>query len=115
MLALGSVSKARGMLAPSADLSDERQEPSCSTLDHLVELFAQMGVGLDRYPHVGDLSGCIADALEMHRLLINNSNGDPNYSCAILTSNTRPALDLRTLKAKLRDHLEREKVTSAVV
>ena len=32
------------MLAPSADLSDERQEPSCSTLDHLVELIAQMGV-----------------------------------------------------------------------
>lgn len=74
-----------------------------------------LAIGLDRYPHLGDLSGCIADALEMHRLLLNNSNGDPNYSCAILTSNTRPALDLRTLKAKLRDHLEREKVTSAVV
>ena len=74
-----------------------------------------LSIGLDHYPHLGNLSGCVADAKAMRELLLYSHGHAPNYSCGLITSEDKPGFDLRTLRATLKDHLSRERVTSAVV
>jgi Caspase domain len=43
-------------------------------------------VGIDDYPHVPPLNGCVADANEMARVLSTNWDGSPNFACQLLTN-----------------------------
>lgn len=43
-------------------------------------------VGIDDYPHVAPLSGCVADANSIARALETHWDGSPNFACQILTN-----------------------------
>ena len=43
-------------------------------------------VGIDNYPSC-PLSGCVNDATEMKSVLERNSDGSPNFSVELMTSN----------------------------
>ena len=43
-------------------------------------------VGIDNYPSC-PLSGCVNDATEMKSVLERNSDGSPNFSVKLMTSN----------------------------
>jgi hypothetical protein len=56
-------------------------------------------VGIDDYPNA-PLSGCVADAHEMRRLLARNADGSLNYDVRLLTSDTT-VVDRRALRQQL--------------
>lgn len=43
-------------------------------------------VGIDHYQHLGSLTGCVADAIAMQKLLETNEDGSSNYDCRLLIS-----------------------------
>lgn len=43
-------------------------------------------VGIDSYNNLRNLTGCVADAAELHGLLERNEDGSPNYVCRLITS-----------------------------
>ena len=43
-------------------------------------------VGIDEYPTVGSLTGCVADATGLRALLARHADGDPNWRTELLTS-----------------------------
>jgi hypothetical protein len=45
-------------------------------------------VGIDDYPTVGDLSGCVADATALEEILSRNSDGSRNWHTSSVTSDT---------------------------
>lgn len=73
-----------------------------------------LAIGLNDYTHFESLSGCVADANEMHRLLSRHANEDVNYSCQLITSEKYPSFALRDLRRHAIDLFTREDVDSAV-
>jgi len=60
-------------------------------------------VGIDDYPHVAPLSGCVADAKEMTRVLSTHWNGSPNFSCRLLTNPGGEPVTRAVLKRKWKE------------
>jgi Caspase domain len=62
-------------------------------------------VGINHYPYVGDLHGCVNDAHEVKNLLATNSDGSVNFDTVLMTaSSAKEAIDrdrLRELVQKL--------------
>ncbi|MDO0934529.1 caspase family protein [Streptomyces sp. DG2A-72] len=48
-------------------------------------------VGIDEYPTVGSLTGCVADATALAELLSRHANGDRNWDTQLLTSEGGPS------------------------
>jgi len=57
-------------------------------------------VGIDSYDHMTPLTGCVADALAMCKLLECHDDGSPNYECRVLTSADGPPVTRQCLRAK---------------
>lgn len=60
-------------------------------------------VGINEYNHLGpggQLQGAVSDAERVAALLTHHSNGDPNFSCVVLTSDAAPVT-----RRKLREAL----------
>jgi hypothetical protein len=60
-------------------------------------------VGINHYPHVGDLYGCVNDAYNVKSVLERNGDGTINFGCKIMTaSSDRDQID----RGKLKDNVE---------
>lgn len=59
-------------------------------------------VGINYYPHGGDLFGCVNDAYNVKGILERNGDGSINFDCKLLTASTR------------RDSIERGELKDAV-
>jgi hypothetical protein len=57
-------------------------------------------VGIDNYDHMSPLTGCVADAHAMRKLLERHEDGRPNYECRVLTSADGPPVTRQYLRAK---------------
>lgn len=56
-------------------------------------------VGINYYPHGGDLYGCVNDAYSVKSILERNADGTVNFDCKLLTaSNSREFIERGTLK-----------------
>jgi hypothetical protein len=56
-------------------------------------------VGINHYPHVGDLYGCVNDAYRVNGVLERHSDGSVNFDVALVTSSSaKEALDRGSLK-----------------
>lgn len=56
-------------------------------------------VGVNHYPHGGDLYGCVNDAYSVKTILERHSDGSVNFDCKLLTaSSARESIDRGTLK-----------------
>lgn len=47
-------------------------------------------VGIDEYPTLNSLAGCVADATALNELLANHADGSPNWRTELITSNSCP-------------------------
>lgn len=56
-------------------------------------------VGIDHYEHMTPLTGCIADARAMHKLLETHEDGSPNYEGLLLTSSEKAPITQKVLRA----------------
>lgn len=57
-------------------------------------------VGIDHYQNMTPLSGCVADAQAMSRLLQTHESGTPNYDCRLLTSAGGAPVTRKLLRAQ---------------
>ncbi|MCX4738119.1 caspase family protein [Streptomyces antibioticus] len=48
-------------------------------------------VGIDEYPTIGSLGGCVADATALTELLARHANGDRNWDTQLITSKSGPS------------------------
>lgn len=56
-------------------------------------------IGINHYPHGGDLYGCVSDAFSVKSVLERNADGSVNFDCKILTaSNEKEAIERGELK-----------------
>lgn len=69
-------------------------------------------VGINHYPHGGDLYGCVNDAYGVEKILERNSDGSVNFDCKLITvSSAREALG----RGELKDEVEKLFSTKAEV
>lgn len=69
-------------------------------------------VGINHYPHGGDLFGCVNDAYNVKNILERNSDGSVNFDCKLLTaSSSREALE----RGELKDAIEKLFTTKAEI
>jgi hypothetical protein len=60
-------------------------------------------VGINHYQNAPSLTGCVPDAVEMHRLLSSNEDGSPNFDCLVMTAeNAGSAISRVDLKRALQ-------------
>jgi hypothetical protein len=65
-------------------------------------------IGIDTYDSVSGLSGCVADASAMARLLERNEDGSPNYACRLWTNPPAPGASAHPVtRGHLREEWER--------
>jgi hypothetical protein len=57
-------------------------------------------VGIDHYQHMPPLSGCVADALDMGKLLERHDDGSPNYECRVLVSSAGTKISREYLRSQ---------------
>lgn len=61
-------------------------------------------VGINYYPHGGDLYGCVNDAYNVKGILERNSDGSVNFECKLLTASTdRDSIE----RGELKDSVEK--------
>jgi len=58
-------------------------------------------VGIDNYPTIGSLQGCVNDAAALSAMLSSNADGSPNWDTELVTSDTGPEITRDLLRNKL--------------
>jgi hypothetical protein len=59
-------------------------------------------VGIDQYPHMGTLHGCVNDAQSVNAIIERHGTGGPNFDVKLLTaSSTTPPVERAQLKADI--------------
>jgi caspase domain-containing protein len=60
-------------------------------------------VGIDQYQHMPALTGCVADATVLCKMLQNHENEEPNYDCRLLTSTDKQPVTREVLRARVEE------------
>ena len=60
-------------------------------------------VGINKYDHVGSLTGCVPDATEMHNVLSRHADGSLNFESRLLTSPGPSAITRAFLRQQWRE------------
>jgi hypothetical protein len=60
-------------------------------------------VGINKYDHVGSLTGCVADATDMHNVLSRNADGSLNFESRLLTSPGPSSITRALLRQQWRE------------
>ncbi len=58
-------------------------------------------VGIDSYPTIGPLQGCVNDAAALSAMLSSNADGSPNWDTELVTSDAGPEITRDLLRNKL--------------